>query len=147
MWKQLLYPHPHGCTKLKKNSLPPRHRISICCKIVLIDRLCQQEMRYCHHWEVITMITTTTKIYRGRTFPISALVQCPTWATMHAFQVVSGLSYRTSSGGCFSNMGHHTGIRNHLLPLFPLISLSQMLPPVTLTHLSCGESPLPLLLV
>ena len=92
-------------------------------------------MLYCHHWEVITMITIKKNL-QGEDFPHSALVQCPTWATMHAFQLVSGLSYRTSSRGCFSNMGHHTGIRNHLLPLFLLISLSQMLPLVTLTHLS-----------
>lgn len=55
-----------------KNLLPPRHFISMCSKIVLVDRFCQNEMPYCHHWNTVTII----KIYEGNGVALEVVILC-----------------------------------------------------------------------
>lgn len=99
----------------------PRHFMSICCKIVLIDRFCQNEMIYCHHWKIVTIIKTV--MGNGMALDLCQPCTVPSlhtvcmsaweWPNLQYFPV-----------GAAPQMNHHTAIRSHLLPSSRLSSLS-----------------------
>lgn len=97
----------------------PRHFMSICCKTVLIDIFCQNEMIYCHHWKIVTIIKTVIGEWHGLRF-VSTL-----HSSQSALCVYVSLGVAQPTGvGAAPQMNHHTGTRSHLLPSSRLSPLS-----------------------